>query len=76
MCVPTQKFVKNPNFEYQNPCLRRSGFAQEGETNLDFQNSNFLKLHLFRTFQFWVFYIVSKFEFRASNLNVLSCLPI
>jgi hypothetical protein len=24
---------KNPKFEYRNPCLRRSGYAQAGETN-------------------------------------------
>jgi hypothetical protein len=33
--------LKNPKFGYLKPCLRRSGFAQAGETNpkLKFQNS-------------------------------------
>jgi len=59
--------IRNPNIEIRNK-FEFSKFPK------------FMKLHLFRTFEFWSFEIVSNFGFRASDLfgpiknNVVSIL--
>ncbi len=60
-------YLENSKSESRSSCLRRSGFAQAGETNPKYKSSNFQNV----IHSLVLNYVLRSFEFRASNLDIL-----
>jgi hypothetical protein len=66
LTTPQSLTKLNPKLEYRNPCLRRSGFAQAGETNPTINTQNFFFLS-----NIWVLSISACFEFGISCFELV-----